>query len=295
MTQALHSHAYLTLEERRDVRHLSRRTLNARRLYEADELYALRQDWQRANANSSTREFIQWFNFGEFQARDYSYLRAGLARARHQWPDSLRLGELADIGQVLEAGWTVGDVVAMFNLDGMDGVRRLKPKRDTTHFEIPSSVADEVRDVVRQLSDSDSPSPEQNAAALLALGSLPDSLQRAALAMHETGEDLTSALMSAEDKAANDHAWLSRQPCFVPQCGMPSAELHHLKLSGTRFRSQDVLIPTCLRHHQAQPGLHSVAAHAANQDEWIARFWPSQEAFWQSLAALYAERLFGGN
>jgi hypothetical protein len=295
MTQALHARPYLSLEDRRDVAHQQDTNLNSARLAFADELYSLLNHWRTANGNSSTREFIQWFCFGEYQARYYSYLRAGMARTRHQWPDSLRLGELADIGAVLESGRTVGDVVAMFNLSGMEGVRALKPKRDTTHFEIPTSVAPAVRDVVRSLSETDSPSAEQNAAALLALGSLPDSLQRAALAMHETGQDLTSALISAEDKAANDHAWLSRQPCFVPQCGMPSAELHHLKLQGTRFRTQDVLIPTCLRHHQAQPGLHSVAAHASNQDEWIARFWPSQEAFWQSLAALYAERLFGGN
>lgn len=282
MTQALHARPYLSLEDRRDVAHQQDTNLNSARLAFADELHSLRTHWSTVNSNSSTREFIQWFCYGDYQARIYSYLRAGLARARHQWPDALRLGELADIGQVLESGLPVGDVVAVFTKHGMDGVRLLKPKKDVTRIEFPTSVMPEVREIMENLSGSDGPAAERHAAALLALGSLPDAVQRAGLAQHETGQDFTSALISAEDKGRDYRAWLATQGCAV--CGVHPVELHHLKAgSNARFRTHDVLLPLCARHHRAEPGT-TPAVHAASQDDWATTHFGSPAALWQRVA-----------
>lgn len=66
-------------------------------------------------------------------------------------------------------------------------------------------------------------------------------------------------------------------------------ELHHLRAApDVRFRSHDLLLPICTRHHVARPGDTTDAAHAATQDDWATRWFGSPARLYATVALLYA-------
>jgi hypothetical protein len=272
MTTALHAHPFLSLEDRRELIHQQVATLRRDRVALADEVARLYADWSKLYPGSSTADFIRWHEYGAATVDRswYTYLQAGQARQHVRLPDT-RMGFWTDVHKALAGGVTPAEVQLAYTTGGVEAVRALKPKRETTTLSIPTAVAEDVRDVVRNLSDSDAPSPEQNAAALLALGSLPASVQRAGMAQQATGQDFTSALAEAAEKKGDFRNWLSQQGCAV--CGFQTVELHHLRLPDLpdmpglrRFRDKryELLLPVCKRHHQ----FGDTAAHRMSQDDW---------------------------
>lgn len=154
MSSALHARAFLTLEDRRDLWHLQDVNLNAARRDQAQTLYELFIDWLPLYPKSSLREFITWQGQGEYQARLYAYVFAGLAlHSKLAWPE-LRLGDLDTMGRLIWAGKTEAEVKALYESGGMDAVRAGTTSRDTTNLKIPMASAAEARQIIAGVSDS---------------------------------------------------------------------------------------------------------------------------------------------
>ncbi len=264
--------------------------LNAARRDQAQTLYELFLDWLPLYPKSSLREFITWQGQGEYQARLYAYVFAGLAlHSKLAWPE-LRLGDLDTMGRLIWAGKTEAEVKALYESGGMDAVRAGTTSRDTTNLKIPMASAAEARQIIAGVSDSDKlAAPEAAALIISAFGHADPVIQNALLHAERTGENPLDALITAADARRDYRLWLSGRPCAVPACGVRPVELHHLKAGQhARFRSNDVLLPLCTRHHQAQPG-NTPAAHAANQDAWATTHFGSVVALWQHVALQLTE------
>lgn len=259
----------------------------------ARQLYPLYLRWIAETGHASRMQFMAWLSDEVNPPRRlYDQLSAGRALSSGLDFD-LGVSDLAVLGRLLDK-LTPAEVQARIEVPG--GLEALKAEATTQRKEgqvsVPTSELASVQAAIKRVSDSDNlPAPEALALTVQAFDALPDTLRSAAIESHRTGMPLEDAARRVVTQMLDPRMWLSQRPCFVPGCGMPSAELHHLKLVNTRFRSQEVLAPLCHRHHQAQTGQQS--AHANHQQDWIAQHWPSQEAFWLDLAALYAERLFG--
>lgn len=123
------------------------------------------------------------------------------------------------------------------------------------------------------------------------LAALPLPIIRAGQQAARTGQTFADSVEQVIRDALDPRRWLAQQKCAVPACPNPTADLHHLRLPGGRYRSQNILLGLCRAHHEAEPGQDSPAAHAARQSAWIARHWPSEADFWRQVAAMYAEYL----
>lgn len=273
------THPAPTLEDRRDALLAQDTHLNTTRKALAAESWRLYLAWKLLYPVASMREYIGWLGHGEVQTRWYAYLRAGLALSRGLDTPALRLGELAAMGERLLAGETVQDVQSGPG-----------PKPDTTTIRVSRDTAAALDATFAELSDSDTRLTRQDAleTAVQSFAAAPAVIRRALVHAQQTGEHPLDALVQAVEERRDYRAWLKRQPCAVPGCGVRSGiELHHLRaMPDSRFRSAEVLLPVCARHHRAEPG-HSEAAHAAHQSDWILAHWPDEAAFWQALALTY--------
>ena len=263
---------------------------------QARALWPLYIRWiaERSGGNSNRREFMRWLTAEEQPpTRLYDLLSAGAALQGGLDYD-LGISDLAVLGRALDR-LTAPEITDLLETGGVEAVRAVTTAQRTEgQVSVPTAELPTVRAAVQRVSESESlAAPEALALIVQAHDALPQTIRESAIHAARTGESLEDAARVIVGKMLDPRQWLSEQRCAVPGCGMASAELHHLKLDGTRFRSQEVLLPLCRAHHQAQPGHRSEAAHAQHQGDWIACFWPSQAAFWESLAALYAERLFG--
>ncbi|KQR22907.1 hypothetical protein ASF71_06990 [Deinococcus sp. Leaf326] len=290
MTQAMYAAPFLSLEDRRELIHQQVATLRRDRVALADEVARLYADWSKLYPGSSTADFIRWHEYGAATVDRswYTYLQAGQARQHVRLPDT-RMGFWTDVHKALGGGVTPAEVQLAYQLGGVEAVRALKPKRETTTLSIPSALAPEIREGIRAASNSDGPSAEDNAAVLQAHFSLPASVQRAGMAQQATGQDFTSALAEAAETRRDVRAWLAEQGCIVPGCGVKPVQLHHLRVfPDVRFRTYELVIPCCQRHHIARPGDTTDAAHGATQEAWALQWFGGLAQLFAIVALLYA-------
>jgi hypothetical protein len=271
--------------------------------------FSRRHDWKRVQAQRTWALYLRWCaETGHVSRLEYARWLTGEAAPATQLYVTLNAGRALAAG--LDYGCGVSDLsylgraldtLTAPEIDAMPEAQRVTHCRDLVvqartegTVSVPVSERAAVSAFTQRVSDSERlAQPEATALVIRAFEALPETMQQAAIQSQRTGQPLQDAARVIVAQALDPRRWLSQRPCFVPNCGMPSEELHHLKLTGTRFRSQEVLAPLCRRHHQAQMGQQS--AHANHQQDWIAQHWPSEAAFWESLSALYAERLFGAD
>lgn len=251
-----------------------------------------------AQRGGSKHTFLLWLHDGEEPGGSaYSYLYAGYAQQQNLSEPHWGLTDHADVGRYLGQH---GPVLTreLLAAGGPEAVRRaLRTERDDATFSqrLPESEREEVERAERRaarVSETETPgAPERRATPHRLLNVMPDSIIETAAEALRTGAAFEDAARTVVAAMLDPRHWLSRQPCAVPGCPNPTADLHHLRLPGGRYRSQNILIGLCRAHHEAEPGHDSPAAHAARQSAWIARHWPSEADFWRQVAATYAEYL----
>lgn len=251
--------------------------------------------WSVETGLLSRRQFMVWLT-GEADPAHALYDLLNAGRALNKALDfGYGVSDLAYLGRALDK-WTPADILALPDAERVERCKALVvTSKETGMVELPTAALPSVRDTIKRVSDSDNiPAPEALALIVQGHAALSPELQASAIEAARSGRTLTDAAQHVVRQMLDSRQWLSRQACMVPGCGLPSAELHHLKAGqDTRFRSRELLAPLCARHHQAQHGTQ--AAHANHQADWIAQHWPTPEAFWLDLAALYADRLFGAS
>lgn len=268
-----------TLEDRREAITQTDHSQNEMRKAQAHEVHKLRLSWGLLYPRSSTREFITWLGYGEFHSRWYGYLRAGLAREAGLDVAGLLFGTLTAYGERLEHGELPADILS--------GAPSKVPEK--TSIRVTRETADALDATFAELSESDARLTRQDAleTTVQAFAHAPPAIRRALVHSAATGENPLDALIRAVDERRDWRAWLSRQPCAVPACGVKPVELHHVRVGANdRYRTNEVLLPCCTRHHIARPGDATDAAHTG-QDEWVRRHWGDYGQFWQAVALLY--------
>lgn len=268
-----------TLEERRDAVARMDNDQNEARKRQAAEVHALRLAWGLLYPRSSTRDFITWIGYGEYQGRWYGYLRAGLAHAAGLDRAGLLFGTLTAYGERLEHGELPAEILS--------GTPSKVPEK--TSIRVTRETAEALDATFAELSEADTRLTRQDAleTTVQAFAAAPAAIRRALVHSAATGENPLDALIRAVDERRDWKNWLSRQPCAV--CGVRPVELHHVRVGANdRYRTHEVLLPVCTRHHVARPGDGTDAAHTG-QDAWIERHWGTPAAFWQALALLYVE------
>lgn len=291
MTQAMYAAPFLSLEDRREIIHQQAATLRRDRVALADEVARLYADWGRLYPGSSMADFIRWHEHGaaDVDRSWYNYLHAGMARQRVALPET-RMGFWKDVHGALVGGVPPAEIQLAYQDGGAEAVRALKPRRETTTLSIPTAVAEEIREGIRAASNFDGPAAETNASVLMAHFALPASVQRAGMAQAETGQDFTSALVEAAEVRRDVRKYLVAHGCLVPGCGVKvGIQLHHLRLfPDVRFRTYDVVIPVCPRHHIARPGDITDAVHAATQEAWAIRWFGGLAQLLATVVLLFA-------
>ena len=257
---------------------------------QARTLWPLYLYWQMITGQSLRSVFLRWLTGEESPSMTY-YQRLNAGRALASGLDfDLPAYQLATLGRALDKQ-TPDEVQARLEAPGGLEAMAAEQKRQDGTVTLPTSELPAVRQIVQEVSDSeDLPAAEALALTVQAFGALRPLMKQASLQSARTGEHMEDALKSVLAAALDNYGWLMARSCAVPGCNMPAEQAHHLKLTGTRFRSQTVLLEVCLRHHQAQTGPQ--AAHANHQDQWITEHWGSLSLFWEERAALYATRLF---
>lgn len=298
MTQSAIIQPTFTLEDRRaEWRDLDSAEYARRHEWKRDHArrtWPLYLQWCAAQGRTSRLQFMVWLS-GEDKppTRLYGLLSAGAAL--HAGLDfDLGVTDLATLGRALDR-YTADELRDRLEAEGLDGIKaEITEQRQEGEVKLPVSELPAVRAAIQAVSENETlGSGEALALIVQAHAALPETVRASAIEAAKTGTVFADAARSVVERMLDPHAWLASQPCAVPGCGMPSQELHHLKLPDTRFRTQNILLPLCARHHRAEPGHHSVAAHAQHQTDWIVRFWPSETDFWREIVQLYARRLFG--
>ena len=257
---------------------------------QARTLWPLYLHWQMETGQGRRSVFLRWLT-GEEQPSMKYYQRLNAGKALASGLDfDLPAYQLATLGRALDRQ-TADEVQARLETPGGLEAMVAEQRRQDGTVPLPTSELPAVKLAIQFVSDSeDLAAPEALALTVQAFDALPPTLQRAALQSARTGEALEDAARNVVKTMLDPRQWLSARLCSVPACAMPSAELHHVKLPGTRFRSQEILLPLCLRHHGAPHGQQ--AAHANHQDDWVLTHWPSVAAFWAQIAHMYADWAF---
>lgn len=257
---------------------------------QARTLWPLYLHWQMITGQSLRSVFLRWLTGEETPSMTY-YQRLNAGRALASGLDfGLPAYQLATLGRALDKQ-TAGEVQARLETPGGLEAMAAEQKRQDGTVTLPTSELPAVKHAIQLVSYSeDLPAPEALALTVQAFAALPGTIQQAALQSARTGEALEDSARKVVKTMLDPRRWLSARLCSVPACAMPSEELHHVKLPGTRFRSQDILLPLCLRHHGAPHGQQ--AAHANHQDDWVLTHWPSVAVFWAQIAHMYADWAF---
>jgi hypothetical protein len=295
---ALVSPARLSIEDARsDWRQIDASEFARRHGWKRDQArrtWALYLRWCAETGHVSRLEYARWLT-GEAAPATQLYVTLNAGRALAAGLDyGCGVSDLSYLGRALDT-LTAPEIDAMPEAERVTRCRDLVVQARTEGtVSVPVSEQAAVSAFTQKVSDSERlAQPEATALVIRAFEALPETMQQAAIQSQRTGQPLEDAARLIVAQALDPRRWLSARPCAVPNCGMPSEELHHLRLPDTRYRTQELLIGLCRRHHQAPAGQQS--AHANHQADWIAAHWPSQEAFWRDLSAIYAERLFGAD
>jgi hypothetical protein len=266
-----------SLEAWRETAQGMDRDLTTQKLKFARVLYAMWREWDQLY-RGSRREFIQWFNEGQFSGSHYAYLYSGQAQAAGF--SAHRSSVLAQIGQALSDGDTPADIQARLD----EGHPPRRPQRTVTTLQIPAVLAPQLREIVRSVSDSDTLNgPEAAARIIQAIGNQLPPLRAALLDTEGTGRPLVDALVYAVDQRSDYRSALAQQGCLI--CQARPVQLHHMKVGhDDRNRTNTVFAALCERHHIARPGDSTDAIHAMTIDT-IQATYPD---FWQRVAVSLA-------
>lgn len=252
-----------TLEQRRADWHTEQATLDSKGRTQCLDLYRAFPAFAALYPSSSSREFLTYWNWGEFNGKLYTWFNAGVALDAGFNAESLTRGDLSVIGQTLLEGYPKTDVQTVLTAGGIDAVRLMRGKKAVTTMQIPASEGAAIRSIVEAVSQSDNlPAPEAAARIIQAFGNTDPRVQSALLHQHDTGQNIWDAIIAAVDERKDYRAALKAQGCIV--CGVKSGiELHHVRTEADdRYRTHARMVPLCTRHHIARPGDSTDSIHA---------------------------------